>query len=81
VVVKRLSGALNANGNVGLTEREMEVLSLVAQGLTNDQIAQQMHLSTRTVEAHLTHIYNKLNVSSRTEAALLAMRKGWLEGQ
>jgi DNA-binding NarL/FixJ family response regulator len=66
---------------VGLTEREMEVLSLVAQGLTNDQIAQQMHLSTRTVEAHLTHIYNKLNVSSRTEAALLAMRKGWLEGQ
>ncbi len=79
VVVKRLSGGVDQEGRVNLTERELEVLALVAQGLTNDQIARQLHLSTRTVEAHLTHIYNKLNVSSRTEAAMLAMRKGWLE--
>jgi DNA-binding NarL/FixJ family response regulator len=79
VVVKRFSGDVEKEGKVGLTDREMEVLRLVADGLTNDQIAQNMHLSTRTIEAHLTHIYNKLNVSSRTEAAMLAMRKGWLK--
>jgi DNA-binding NarL/FixJ family response regulator len=81
VVVKRLSGDVDIEGKVGLTEREMEVLRLVADGLTNDQVAQRLHLSTRTIEAHLTHIYNKLNVSSRTEAALLAMRKGWLKNE
>jgi DNA-binding NarL/FixJ family response regulator len=79
VVVKRFSGDLKKEGKAGLTDREMEVLRLVADGLTNDQIAQNIHLSTRTVEAHLTHIYNKLNVNSRTEAALLAMRKGWIK--
>jgi DNA-binding NarL/FixJ family response regulator len=78
VVVKRLSGEVDGEGKAGLTAREMEVLRLVARGFTNDQTAQALHLSRRTVEAHLTHIYNKLNVSSRTEAALLAMRKGWL---
>jgi NarL family two-component system response regulator LiaR len=79
VVVKRFSGDVGKKGKVSLTDREMEVLRLVADGLTNDQIARNMHLSTRTIEAHLTHIYNKLNVNSRTEAALLAIRKGWLK--
>jgi len=78
VVVKRLAGVVEGSGKTGLTDRELEVLSLVAEGLTNDQIAQDLYLSTRTIEAHLTHIYYKLNVSSRTEAALLAVRKGWL---
>jgi DNA-binding NarL/FixJ family response regulator len=56
----------------------MEVLRLLAQGLTNYEIARRLDLSVRTVEAHLTHIYAKLNVSSRTEAALLAQRRGWV---
>lgn len=56
----------------------MEVLRLLAQGLTNYEIARRLDLSVRTVEAHLTHIYAKLHVSSRTEAALLAQRKGWI---
>jgi DNA-binding NarL/FixJ family response regulator len=77
--VKRLAGVVEGSEKTGLTKRELEVLSLVAESLTNDQIAQNLHLSTRTIEAHLTHIYNKLNVSSRTEAALLAVRKGWLD--
>jgi DNA-binding NarL/FixJ family response regulator len=64
-----------------LTEREMQVLRLVSLGYTNDQIAHQLHLSTRTIESHLTHIYNKLGVSSRTEAALLAQRRGWLSSE
>jgi NarL family two-component system response regulator LiaR len=76
VVVRRLSGALEPAPGPILTQREEEVLGLVAQGLTNQQIASQLSLSERTVESHLTHIYTKLDVSSRTEAALLAQRKG-----
>jgi DNA-binding NarL/FixJ family response regulator len=81
VVVKHFTGDIDQEGKISLTAREMEVLKLVADGLTNDQIAQSLHLSTRTIEAHLTHIYNKLDVSSRTEAALLAVRQGWLNGE
>ena len=78
VVVRYLSGARERATEKDLTPREMEVLRLLAQGLTNYQIARQLGLSVRTVEAHLTHIYTKLNVGSRTEAALLAQRKGWI---
>lgn len=78
VVVRHLSGVVEGVREPALTSREMEVLGLVAQGLSNHQIARQLGLSVRTVEAHLTHVYDKLNVSSRTEAALLAQRKGWI---
>jgi DNA-binding NarL/FixJ family response regulator len=61
-----------------LTDRELEVLRAAAQGLTNYDIAQQLTVSVRTVEAHLTHVYNKLGVSSRTEAVVHAMRQGWI---
>ena len=61
-----------------LTDRELEVLRCAAQGLTNYDIAQQLTVSVRTVEAHLTHVYNKLGVSSRTEAVVHAMRQGWI---
>ena len=57
-----------------LTDREGEVLTLLAQGLTNKDIAQSLFLSVRTVEAHLRSIYGKLNVSSRTEAVLWAVQ-------
>ena len=59
-----------------LTERELEVLALLAQGLTNKAIAQSLFLSVRTIEAHLRSIYGKLAVTSRTEAALWAVRHG-----
>jgi NarL family two-component system response regulator LiaR len=78
VVVRYLSGVKERVPGQDLTSREMEVLDLLAQGLTNHQIARQLGLSVRTVEAHLTHIYTKLDVNSRTEAALLAQRKGWI---
>lgn len=52
-----------------LSEREAEVLSLVAQGLTNAQIAQRISVSDNTVKFHLQNIYQKLDVSNRTEAA------------
>jgi DNA-binding NarL/FixJ family response regulator len=81
VVVRHLSGDVEKTREAALTAREMEVLCLVAQGLSNYQVARELGLSVRTVEAHLTHIYDKLGVGSRTEAALLAQRKGWLASQ
>lgn len=60
-----------------LSERETEVLQLLAQGLTNKDIAQTLILSVRTVEAHLRNIFGKLDVRSRTEAALWAAKHGY----
>jgi DNA-binding NarL/FixJ family response regulator len=80
VVVRYLAGEKGVEQDLSpLTDRELEVLALVAGGLTNRDIAQQLSISVRTVEAHLTHIYNKLGVCSRTEAAVQAMRQGWIE--
>ena len=58
-----------------LTEREIEVLLLAAQGKSNREIADELILSVRTVEAHLGHIFNKLNVSSRTEAVIFGLKE------
>jgi HD-GYP domain-containing protein (c-di-GMP phosphodiesterase class II)/biotin operon repressor len=60
----------------GLTRREGEVLVLLARGRSNPQIAADLNLSRKTVSSHLEHIYTKLGVSTRTEAALYAMRQG-----
>jgi DNA-binding NarL/FixJ family response regulator len=60
-----------------LSEREIEVLRLLAHGSTNKDIAQTLILSVRTVEAHLRNIYGKLGVRSRTEAALWAVKHGY----
>ncbi len=62
-----------------LTPREMEVLRLVARGHTNKAIALQLHISDRTVQGHLAHIFEKLNAASRTEAVMRAVSLGWLE--
>jgi DNA-binding NarL/FixJ family response regulator len=61
-----------------LTEREMEVLKLVATGASNKEVARHLVISVRTVQVHLTNIYGKLDVRSRTEAALCAIRQGWV---
>ena len=59
-----------------LTEREREVLALVAQGLSNQQIADALVISERTARTHVSNILGKLGVASRTQAALLAIREG-----
>ena len=59
-----------------LTEREMEVLCLVAQGLTNSEIAGELVISERTVRTHVSHILEKLHLANRTQAALYAYREG-----
>jgi len=61
-----------------LTEREMEVLKLVTKGLSNKDIADDLSLSIRTVQGHLANIFNKLRVSSRTEAVVHALKEGWV---
>lgn len=60
----------------GLTSREVEVLRLVAQGLTNSQVAERLFLSPRTVHRHLNSIFHKLGVSSRTAATRFAIEHG-----
>ena len=57
-----------------LTEREREILDLLAQGLSNKMIAAKLYLSVRTVEGHLANIYSRLGVHSRTEAMLIAAK-------
>ena len=61
-----------------LTPREVEVLGLVAEGLTNPQVAQKLFLSPRTVQRHLNSVYRKLGVSSRAAATRLALERGLL---
>lgn len=63
-------------GETALSEREREVLRLVAQGLSNKQIARTLHLSERTIKTYLTAAFNKLGVENRAEAAVLATRRG-----
>jgi NarL family two-component system response regulator LiaR len=59
-----------------LTEREMEILKLVAQGLPNQEIAERLVISERTVRTHVTNILSKLHLANRTQAALYALREG-----
>ena len=63
-------------GQPGLTERELEVLTLVATGYANQDIADRLVLSERTVRSHVSNILTKLNLTSRTQAALWAIANG-----
>jgi DNA-binding NarL/FixJ family response regulator len=65
------------SGTEELTKGEMEVLRLVAQGLDNKTIADQLALSEKTIANRLSNIYQKLQVNNRTQATLLALRRGW----
>ncbi len=63
----------------GLTRREVDVLVLLGRGFSNPQIAEELMISRKTVSSHLEHVYTKLGVTTRTEAALFAMRNGLVE--
>ena len=64
-----------------LTSRELEVLKLTADGMTNQAIASHLGIGERTVRQHLMNIYSKAGVSSRTEAVSKALREGWIHLQ
>lgn len=61
-----------------LKPRELEVIRLGAKGLSNDEIAEELNISPRTVQTHFTHIFTKLEVGSRLEAILRCLKEGWL---
>jgi DNA-binding NarL/FixJ family response regulator len=65
-------------GLARLQSRELEVLKLAAKGMSNNQIATELVISKRTVQTHMVNIFKKLEVGSRTEAVLRALREGWL---
>jgi len=61
-----------------LSNREMEILRLAARGMNNQEIADELFVSRRTIQSHLANIFVKMNVGSRTEATMQAFAKGWL---
>jgi NarL family two-component system response regulator LiaR len=61
-----------------LSDRELDIIKLAAKGMSNKDIASELHLSRRTVEGNLRTIFNKFGVGSRTEAVIHAMGRGWL---
>jgi DNA-binding NarL/FixJ family response regulator len=84
-IVHRVLARLTADEHAGtqaddeepLTDRELEVLRLAARGMANKEICATLGVSVRTVEAHLSHVFHKLGVGSRTEAILHGLRHGW----
>ncbi len=63
----------------GLTKREMEVLKLIAEGMYNKEIAEKLMISEKTVKNHVSNIFRKINVSDRTQAAVYAIKNGFVE--
>ncbi len=64
-----------------LTRREMDVMKALLQGYSNKEIARELVISERTVQTHLSNIFSKMDVNSRTEAVLVALRDGWVTQQ
>lgn len=77
-VMRRALGRRDASAGAILTGRELEVLRAAARGLGNKQIASELQLSPRTIQAHLANIFGKLGATSRTEAVMRGVREGWL---
>lgn len=78
-VATRLMVQLRAPAESSLSQRELDVLTWVAKGASNKEIARALHLSEATVKSHLLHIFSKLGVNDRTQAVTLAMQKGIIE--
>lgn len=77
-VATRLVRSVRNPAQPGLSAREVEVLGLVAKGLTNADIGRELHISEATVKTHLLRVFSKLDVSDRTAAVTTAMARGLL---
>jgi DNA-binding NarL/FixJ family response regulator len=71
--------ATRPGGAVRLSERELDVVRLVVDGRSNDEIAARLGIGPKTVESHLRRLFERLDLASRTELATRALREGWLE--
>ena len=81
-VVKEMQGLRDElNPFTELTDREMEILRLIADGKNNRAIANQLTISEKTVKSHITNILSKLHLNDRTEAAVYAWREGVVRRQ
>lgn len=67
---------MELTGRVDLTDRELEVLELIVEGLNNNEIAKRMMVSIHTVKAHICSIFSKLKVNGRVQAAVKAVKLG-----
>lgn len=76
IAIKVMRELKNPSTQLPLTDREMDVLKLIAQGLTNQQISERLFISIMTVGTHVRNILGKLHLANRTQAALYALRKG-----
>ena len=74
-----LAFGIRPGNGVALSGREREVVRLVVDGASNDEIGARLGISSRTVESHLRRLFERLAVASRTELAARALREGWLE--
>ena len=63
----------------GLTDREKEVLLLIAEGMSNKEIAEELHISIKTVKTHVSNLLMKCELEDRTQLAVFAHRKGWVK--
>jgi len=72
---REVSAAQDARERLGLTGRELEIVSAIVAGLSNREMASQFAISEQTVKHHLTRIYDKLGVSNRLELALYAIQR------
>jgi DNA-binding NarL/FixJ family response regulator len=77
--LKRLEAGEGRETYDGLTQREKEILTLVAEGATNQEIAERLYISVKTVQTHRAHIMEKLNLHDRTMLVRYAIRKGLIE--
>lgn len=77
--LKRVEAGEDRERYDGLTEREKEILTLIAQGLSNQQIAEKLYISIKTVQTHRAHILEKLGLHDRTELVRYAIRKGLIQ--
>lgn len=77
-VLEKLSSGGQGVGEVSLTTRELEILKLLRQGLTNKEIAYHLRIAERTVRYHVENLLDKLQARNRPEAVANAIQKGWL---
>jgi NarL family two-component system response regulator LiaR len=75
-LMEHVAAGTHAPASADLTERELEVLRLIAGGLSNSEIARELTLSEKTVKTHVSSILSKLHLADRTQAAIYAIKKG-----